>query len=85
MTAAPVKPAHKAIQTYYQTLKDYGEHYVGHETALRSAFQNLLADTARAHHWLLVPENKAPAHPVRARLPGLRGGGRGTGPAAPGL
>ncbi len=53
---AHVKAAHKAIQTYYQTLKEYSEHHVGHETALRSAFQNLLAETAKAQHWLLVPE-----------------------------
>lgn len=51
-----VKATHKAIQTYYQTLKDYREHGVGHETALRSAFQNLLAETAKTRHWLLVPE-----------------------------
>lgn len=53
---APIKPTHKAIQTYYQALLDYREHGVGHETALRSAFQNLLAETAKTHHWLLVPE-----------------------------
>jgi hypothetical protein len=51
-----VKPTHKAVVAYYQTLQAYGEHDVGHETALRSAFQNLLADTAKAHHWMLVPE-----------------------------
>ena len=51
-----IKSTHKAIQTYYQTLQDYREHEVGHETALRSAFQNLLADTAKTHHFLLVPE-----------------------------
>jgi predicted helicase len=53
---AHVKANHKAIQTYYQTLKDYREHDVGHETALRSAFQNLLAEIAKTRHWLLVPE-----------------------------
>lgn len=51
-----VKATHKAIQTYYQTLKDYREHDVEHETALRSAFQNLLAEIAKTRHWLLVPE-----------------------------
>ncbi len=51
-----VKATHKAIQTYYQALEDYREHGVGHETALRSAFQNLLAETAKTRHWLLVPE-----------------------------
>jgi hypothetical protein len=55
-TAAHVKPTHKAIQAYYQSLQEYSAHDVGHETALRSAFQNLLAETARARHWLLVPE-----------------------------
>src|SRR5947209_6654838 len=51
-----VKPTHKAIQAYYETLLAYREHYVGHETALRSAFQNLLAETAKTQHWMLVPE-----------------------------
>ncbi len=55
-TPALVKPAHKAIQAYYQTLQAYGAHAVAHESALRSAFQNLLAETAKAHRWLLVPE-----------------------------
>ena len=53
---APIKSTHKAIQNYYQTLREYREHGVGHETALRSAFQNLLAETAKTRHWLLVPE-----------------------------
>jgi hypothetical protein len=54
--ASLVKPTHKAIVAYYQTLQAYGEHDVEHETALRSAFQNLLAETAKAHQWMLVPE-----------------------------
>lgn len=45
-----IKANHKAIQAYYQTLKDYHEHGVGHETALRSAFQNLLAEIAKTRH-----------------------------------
>jgi hypothetical protein len=28
--SAHIKANHKAIQTYYQTLKDYREHDVGH-------------------------------------------------------
>jgi hypothetical protein len=55
---AIIKSTHKAIVAYYETLKAYGEHDVEHETALRSAFQNLLAETAKAHHWLLVPEQR---------------------------
>jgi hypothetical protein len=53
---AHVKATHKAILTYYQTLQAYREHDVGHETALRSAFQNLLAEIAKTRRWLLVPE-----------------------------
>jgi hypothetical protein len=55
---AIIKSTHKAIVAYYETLKAYGEHDVEHETALRSAFQNLLAETAKAHHWLQVPEQR---------------------------
>jgi hypothetical protein len=53
---AHVKATHKSIQTYYQTLKDYREHDVGHETALRSAFQNLLAEIAKTR---LTPSRKS--------------------------
>jgi hypothetical protein len=59
--SAHVKPTHKAIQAYYETLKVYREHDVGHETALRSAFQNLLAEIAKSRHWLLVPEQSSRA------------------------
>ncbi len=48
-TPALVKPTQKAVQAYYQTLRAYGAHAVAHESALRSAFQNLLAETAKAH------------------------------------
>ena len=54
----PVKPTQKSVQTYYDALRQYGEHAVGHETALRSAFQTLLAETARGRGWLLVPEQR---------------------------
>jgi len=54
--ALPVKSSHKAIQAYYDALQAYGGQGVVHETALRSAFQNLLAETARAKNWTLVPE-----------------------------
>jgi predicted helicase len=55
-SAGLIKPTHKAIVAYYETLHAYGQHAVEHETALRSAFQYLLAETAKAHHWMLVPE-----------------------------
>jgi hypothetical protein len=53
-----IKPSHKAIQRYYEVLQSYGTHEVEHETALRSAFQNLLADTAKSQGWILVPEQR---------------------------
>ncbi|MCC7451002.1 MAG: N-6 DNA methylase, partial [Anaerolineae bacterium] len=55
-TSLTIKPSHKALQSYYAVLKDYREQGIEHETALRSAFQNLLADTGKSHGWTLVPE-----------------------------
>ena len=65
--AAQVKPSHKAVQAYYDALLAYGGQGVVHETALRSAFQNLLAETARAKGWTLVPELtiKVRGRPIR--------------------
>ena len=56
--AAHLKPTHKAIQQYYQALQSYAEHQVEHEGALETAFQRLLADTARTHGWTLIPKQK---------------------------
>jgi hypothetical protein len=51
-----IKPTHKAIQAYYGALQSYGGQHVTHETALRSAFQNMLGETGRLHGWTLIPE-----------------------------
>src|SRR5260370_305057 len=51
-----IKPTHKAIVLYYQTLQSFDHQHVKHESALRSAFQAMLADTAKTHAWMLVPE-----------------------------
>ncbi len=56
MTPLSIKPTHKAIQAYYDALKGYDAQDVRHETAVRSAFQNLLAETAKLRKWNLVPE-----------------------------
>jgi hypothetical protein len=56
MSITPIKPTHKAIQAYYDALKVYGTQAVLHETALRSAFQNLLAVTGKEKKWDLIPE-----------------------------
>ncbi len=53
-----LKPTHKAIQQYYQALQSYSAHHVTHEGALETAFQRLLANTARLHHWTLIPKQK---------------------------
>ncbi len=46
----------RAIDHYYQELAAYREKKVTHETAVRSAFQNLLAAFAQSANWVLIPE-----------------------------
>src|SRR5207244_3652379 len=46
----------RAIDHYYQELTAYQTHKVTHETAVRSAFQNLLATFAQSANWTLIPE-----------------------------
>ena len=53
-----VKPTHKTVKTYYAKLEEYRQHHVDHESAVRSAFQNLLDDTAKSHGWFLVTEQR---------------------------
>ncbi|MBN2304908.1 MAG: N-6 DNA methylase [Anaerolineae bacterium] len=57
MTVAEiVRPNHKAVKTYYAEMERFAAQDVTHEMAVRSAFQNLLADAARKKQWTLVPE-----------------------------
>src|SRR5438876_494662 len=51
-----IKPTHKAIQHYYAALQSYSAQHVEHEGALETAFQRLLADTARLKNWTLIPK-----------------------------
>ncbi|HVB23263.1 MAG TPA: type ISP restriction/modification enzyme [Ktedonobacteraceae bacterium] len=44
------------VEQYYRDLAAYEEQDVTHETAVRSAFQNVLANFAPSVNWLLVPE-----------------------------
>jgi hypothetical protein len=53
-----IKPTSKPIQTYYEALQSYGAQGVEHEGALETAFQRLLADTARLKNWTLIPKLK---------------------------
>ena len=55
-TAPKIKSTHKAVKTYYAALETYADQSVEHEGALRSAFQNLLAETGRKVGWTLIPE-----------------------------
>jgi hypothetical protein len=56
MTIPSIKPTHKAVQAYYDALGAYSGQGVQHETAVRSAFQNLLAETGKVQKWTLIPE-----------------------------
>lgn len=47
------------LDAYYQTLDEYAQQYATHEGAVSTAFQTLLADTARRHHWTLIPQLSA--------------------------
>jgi hypothetical protein len=44
------------IDAYYNTLDELAQQYATHEGAVSVAFQTLLADTARRHHWTLIPQ-----------------------------
>lgn len=50
----------KAIDHYYKELTAYHEKKVTHETAVRSAFQNLLSAFAQTANWVLIPEQTLP-------------------------
>lgn len=44
------------IAEYHNRLKKFEIQYVLHEGATSEAFQTLLADAARGHHWTLIPQ-----------------------------
>jgi type I restriction-modification system DNA methylase subunit len=51
-----LKPSHKPVQRYYDALAEYAGHGIAHEGAVETAFQQLLAETARSNGWHLVPK-----------------------------
>ena len=63
--AEAIKPSHRAIERYYQALRRLSGEHVTHELGLRSAFQNLLEDTAKLHGWSFIAELTV----ARASLP----------------
>jgi hypothetical protein len=61
------KKLNTQIDQYYKTLADFAFQYALHEGAVSVAFQTLLADTARGHHWTLIPQlsGKQPGKSIR--------------------
>ena len=56
MPSLTLKPTHKAVTAYYDSLAKFEKLGIKHETAVRSAFQELLEHCARQFNWKLVPE-----------------------------
>ena len=57
MTTLNLKPTHKPVKAYYESLQRFESIGVSHETAVRSAFQTLLEQCGRQFNWILVPEH----------------------------
>ena len=53
-----LKPTHSSVRAYYETLRQFGQLFVDHEMAVRSAFQDLLAKSGHKAKppLTLVPE-----------------------------
>lgn len=53
-----LKPSHATVKAYYETLGQFGQLYIDHEGAVRSAFQTLLAKCGQkaSPKLTLVPE-----------------------------
>jgi len=54
--AAKIKPTSKPVKDYYAALKALDAQGAGHEGAVRSAFQSLLAEAAKSRKWTLIAE-----------------------------
>ncbi|MBD0373213.1 MAG: hypothetical protein ICV60_20405 [Pyrinomonadaceae bacterium] len=64
-----LKPSHKPVAEYYRALEQFRSIGVSHESAVRSAFQNLLDACCRKFGWTLVAEwpiKRAKGHALRA-------------------
>jgi hypothetical protein len=62
MPTLTLKPQHKVVSAYYDNLAKFAKLGIEHETAVRSAFQELLEHCARQFDWKLVPEFRRPHH-----------------------
>ena len=57
MKTLNLKPTHKPVKAYYESLQRFESIGVSHETAVRSAFQTLLEYCGKQFSWILVPEH----------------------------
>ena len=57
MPTLNLKPTHKPVKAYYESLDQFERLGVTHETAVRSAFQSLLESCGKQFKWTLVPEH----------------------------
>ena len=67
MKTLNLKPTHKPVKAYYESLQRFESIGVSHETAVRSAFQSLLEYCGRQFNWILVPEHSMTPLIRRAR------------------
>jgi len=51
-----LKPTHKVVESYYANLAEFEKRGIKRESAVRSAFHELLEHCARQFDWKLVPE-----------------------------
>src|SRR5260221_4983964 len=57
MPSLTLRPSHKAVLAYYESLAAFRTLGVAHEQAVRSAFATLLEAAAKPFGWKLVPEH----------------------------
>ncbi len=57
MPTLNLKPTHKPVKAYYESLDQFDRLGITHETAVRSAFQSLLESCGKQFNWTLVPEH----------------------------
>ncbi|HEO66360.1 MAG TPA: hypothetical protein ENI73_10905 [Spirochaetes bacterium] len=56
MQTLKLKANHKSVDEYYKTLDQYDQLGAKHETAVKSAFHDLLSHCGRQFNWTLIPE-----------------------------
>lgn len=49
-------PTSRPVKEYYNTLKTFQKEKVGHESATREAFKNLLTHASKLRNWIVIPE-----------------------------